>query len=362
MKIGKNIMATFLAAIISVAPLTFVSNAYSAAETGKIIKVDNMELMEKFIDTEVPYLLNSVGATSKVKYDLTNIFPIYNEYGNETGRNISFILNNDKIIGDVTMEVTNTGEVSASLGLQEYPDVDKAFNEGKSVGFYCTEEKLILNSSNESKIILAPKNERNDAPNIIRANSSLNNLITKKYSSSPKAVTLNTDSYTSGANFVGQGTNGTCWAACIASKVCKESSSYTSLTADDVYDAVIALGYNNGIGSGRTRYKRGLEAYGLSINNSFTGVKSFAQLKAKTYTDGKMVIFRLQNTAGSEVHAVEFWGYSIIYDYNVYTYLLMDPNYYGARAINVSSSNFNGSTGFSYTSSIGTYQYFDSVC
>ena len=361
MKIGKNIMATLLAAIISVAPLTFVSNAYSATETGKIVKADNMELMEKFIDTEVPYLLNSVGANSKVEYDLTNIFPIYNEYGNETGRNISFILNNDKIIGDVTMEVTNTGEVSASLGLQEYPDVDKAFNEGKSVGFYCAEEKLILNSSNESKIILASKSERDNTPNI-RANSSLNILITKKYSSTPKAVTLNTDYYTSGANFVGQGTNGTCWAACIASKVCKESSSYTSLTADDVYDAVIALGYSNGIGSGRTRYKRGLEAYGMSINNSFTGIKSFSQLKSKTVTDGKMVIFRLQNTAGSGVHAVEFWGYSIIYDYNVYTYLLMDPNYTGARSINVSSSNFNGSTGFSYTSAIGTYDYFDSVC
>ncbi|MCM1333759.1 MAG: hypothetical protein NC084_04610 [Bacteroides sp.] len=325
---------------------------------------------------EAPSLIYAAGIEDTSSCQMSNIFSIYDENGNDTGRNISFIIQENKIVGDIVFAFDENGNFSASSGLQDYPDVCEAFLSGKKVSFCSYGDDFIMTDGEEALVLLSEYEE--DRPVTPQKAYSLSDIkIADAYRSSlvpdvqvasmsiPENATVYATQYPtvnfdSRANIVGQGVEGTCWAACVASKVCYESTSYSNLTADDVYNAVNDV--FKSIGSKRQRYERGLSVYGFTMDSSFTGIKPFSVLQSKTQNEKNLVIMRLQNNNSDAVHAVVLKGYQIINPIEGSVYLLMDPNSSHHEAVRISESVYNGTSGFTYVSKTKSYTWFDSIC
>ena len=334
------------------------------------------EQMKSYITDQAPILVYAAGIADPSSCKLSNIFPIYDSKGLKTNRNISFIIQNDNIVGDIVVAPDKNGSFSASSELRDYPEVNEAFHSGAAISFYCYENDFIMTNGKTALVLLSEYGE--EGPAVSKTFNSLSDIEVINISLSPVfsnmqvapisipenmiySTQYSTVNFDSRANMVGQGERGTCWAACVASKVCYESPGYDILSADDVYDAVIAA--FNKTGSKRTRYERGLAAYDIPIDSSFTGIYPFNVLQSKTQSDSNLIIMRLQNDDGDDAHAVLLKGYQIINPIEGSVYLLMDPNNTKHHvAVSISSNIYNGKSGFTYVSKIGSYTWFDSIC
>ena len=336
----RNTIKKFLASILA-ATIVITSIPVSAENTENEHTFNDS--CTNYIESTLPEILYALGCDDINSCYATNYFPIYDCNENETGRYISFIVRNNTIIGDFTFNVNNNGDFSSSAGLQSYPDINNALQKNQQIALFCIDDELVMleNTNYSSRNLINFQS--------IELNVELN-------FTNPRITYYN---YRTGTPIVGQGDRGTCWAACVASKIMCDTGA-SGLDADVVYDRVISV-YGS-IGSRRTRYQRGLESFGFTMDTSFSGLKNFLTLKQKT-ENRNVVIMRLSNTGNEngDIHAVVLEGYVSAHSSGG-TYLIMDPNYSGYRGIPINSSIYNGTSGFTYTSAIGDFTWIDSLC
>lgn len=372
MKSFKKLLALVLAG------MTAVNMSAAALAEGEVQNVKEnayeTEQMKSYIKKQAPILIYAAGIADPAGCRISNLFPIYDAKGLKTGRNISFIIQNGNIVGDIVVAIDKNGVFSASSELRDYPEVNDAFQSGTAVSFCCYENDFIMTDGKTALILLS---EYEEGPVVPKTFNSLSDIEADSFCRSSifsdmqiASVPIYENSilysqyptvhYDTRVDIVGQGERGTCWAACVASKVSYEIAWNVHYTADDIYDAVIED--FGSIGSKRTRYERGLSAYGFTMDASFTGIKPFGVLQTKTQNEWNLVILRLQNDDGDGVHAVVLKGYQIINPIEGSVYLLMDPNKDHHVAVSISDRVYNGLSGFTYVSKIGSYTWFDSIC
>ncbi len=364
-KIAGMVISAVTAFSAMGAPASFAVVEESMAENAQM-----SQSLKNYIEEGVPYLITTIGLKNPADCKITNFSQIYDETGCATGRWISFIIEDDNIVGDVVVATDENGNPCASAGLQEYPEINEAFKANKNISFFCIDGNLLMNCEGTAQIAYSEQDAAdisNMDLSVLCAKTQLmqNSIACSRDLGISNAIASANitydDSFLARAPLVGQGERGTCWAASVASKVTYDTQC-SLLTADNVYDKVIACYPTEGIGSGRPRYIRGLSAYGIEAS-SFTGLLPYGALWNFTKNTRNLVIMRLKNDISGKKHAVVMIGYNINYtSISSSSYVLMDPNYKsGPRSVKITQDVFDGTEGFSYTSSIGTYQWFDSI-
>lgn len=302
---------------------------------------------------------------------VSNLFSLNAIDSANDGIYVCFVMRDNSVIGELTITSVNN-EYYSSFSMTSYPDVTEALHSETAVAFVADGECFYMVDSCNSINTLSSVNSastRSLSYNQIEADSyelkNIEPVITLTNTATTRATSyLHKVKYSLNlvANSTTYDSDGQCWAACVASKAMYEVVQYMNadLDCDTVYAATKEK-YGS-VGTGKTRYQRGLATYKITANsNKDNQVFSFADLHSKSQ-NANMVIMRMKDEDKDASHAVLLAGYYIPTDITGSKYYVMDPNRKTFVSFDINQNQYNTGNNVVYTTNYGyVFTWFDSM-
>lgn len=366
---ARKTLALLAAALIAVS--TSTTSAFAENITQNEYEQRNDKKVESVEEYATKVISNHL-YSQQCKYEdlqLSNIFDIYYPNGTASDYYVGFVTSNEKIIGELAIKHEDDTFYS-SFGYTSYPIVDKYINSGEPVAFVANGAELaITNGKNYETIYTDPYEvpfmDMKDCVTALNKCGAYLSTIDEKFDIEIASISSYSATYHSNVSIVPNSTtynsSGQCWASCVASKAMKENNVWGTLTSDIVYHGV-ELAYGS-VGSGKTRYQRGIGKYcgGAANTNTTEEVFGFSTVQSKT--NGNVIIMRVVNTSDStKKHAIILEGYDITDLITGSTYTIMDPNKTSYKTIDIGYAQYAIGQNVQYVASTATtYKWFDSM-